>query len=246
MEVSRQLSLALEHMAERNQGRSSVASRQALGGINEIAFMIANLLEQLQNAQSGGSGGGMSLQQMMEQLQQSGEQQQQLNQQIQDMINDIQGERLNQDQMQRLNELAKTQNRIRKQLQELQQSGTAGDRIGSELQRMIDEMEKTINDLRGGNVDPTLVQRQQNILSRMLESEKALQKRDEEETREGRTAGETEYATPPELTLEELEREIRKRLNDPNFTKYSEDYQRLIEKYFELLRSLQIQQEELP
>lgn len=247
MEVSKQLSLALEQMAERNQGRSSVASRQALGGINEIAFMIANLLEQLQNAQSGGgSNGGMSLQQMMEQLQQSGEQQQQLNQQIQEMINDIQGERLSQDQMQRLNELAKTQNRIRKQLQELQQSGTAGDRIGSELQRMIDEMEETINDLRGGNTDPTLVQRQQNILSRMLESEKALQKRDEEETREGRTAGETEYANPPELTLEELEKQIRKRLNDPNFTKYSEDYQRLIEKYFELLRNLQNQEKELP
>src|SRR5690606_27634809 len=136
-------------------------------------------------------------------------------------------------------EIAKAQNRIRKQIQELQRNGKAGDEIGSELERMMEQMEETINDLRGGNTDPTLVERQQNILSRMLQAEEALQKRDEEEKREGHTADEFERVTPPELTLEELEKQIKKRLNDPNFTKYSEDYQRLIEKYFELLQEIQ-------
>ena len=239
LEVEKQLERALEQMAERNQNRSAIATRQALGGINEISFMLANLLEQLQNSQNGGGGGGMSVEQMMQQMQQSGEQQQKLNEMLQQMINDIQGERLSQDQMERLNDIAKTQNQIRKQLQELQQNGKAGDKIGSEIERMIEQMEETINDLRGGNVDPTMVERQQNILSRMLEAEKALEERDEEEKREGKTAEEFERSTPPELTLEELEKQIRKRLNDPDFTKYSNDYQRLIEKYFQLLQDLQ-------
>lgn len=241
LEVEKQLQKSLEQMSERNRGSASVASRQALGGINDISFMIANLLDQLQNSQNSGSGsGGMSMQQMMEQLQQSGQQQQQLNQQLQEMINDMQGERLSQDQMDRLNQIAKQQNQIRKQLQELQRNGEmSGDKIGSELERMIEEMEDTINDLRGGATDPILIERQQNILSRMLDAEKALQERDEEDKREGQAAENHEQSRPPEMTLEELEKEIRNRLNDPNFTKYSSDYQRLIEYYFELLKEFE-------
>lgn len=239
-EVERQLARAIEQMAERDRRNSSVASRQAFGGINELAYMIANLLDQLQNQQNGGGGSGtMSLQQMMEQMQQMQGDQQKINEQIQQMINDLQGERLSQNQMERLEQLARQQNAIRKQLQELQQSGAAnGDRIGSELQQMIEEMKDTINDLRGGALDPLLQERQVNIMTRMLEAEKALQERGEEEKREGVTANELNRVTPPELTLEELEKQIRSRLNDPNFTKYAPDYQRLIERYFELLKQI--------
>lgn len=242
LEVERLIDAALTQMAERNQSRASVATRQALGGINKLSFLVANLLEQLQNqSNSGGGSGGMSSQQMMEQLQQMGENQQQLNQQIQDMINDIQGERLRDDQMERLDQMSRQQNQIRKQLQELQQNGgmDGGDELGSELERMIEQMEETINDLRGGAVDPTLIERQQNILSRMLQAEDALQEREEEERREGQAANEFDQVTPPEITLEELEMQIRNRLNDPDFTKYAPDYQRLIEKYFELLKEIQ-------
>lgn len=241
LEVRERLQRSLEQMSERNREQSSVASRQALGGINDISFMVANLLEDLQNSEGGGSGGsGMSMQQMIEQLQQSGKNQQQLNQMLQDMINDMQGERLSQDQMERLDQIARQQNEIRKQLQELQQSGELdGDRLGSEIQRMIEDMEDTINDLRGGAADPTLVERQQNILSRMLEAEQAMQEQGEEDEREGSNPEDLQRATPPQLTLEELEKEIQNRLNDPNFTKYSPDYQRLIENYFELLKQLQ-------
>lgn len=199
LEVERLIEAALTQMAERNQGRASVTTRQALGGINNLSTLVADLLEQIQNQQNQGSGsGGMSSQQMMEQLQQMGENQKQLNQQIQDMINDIQGERLREDQMERLDQLSRQQNEIRKQLQELQQGGgmEGGDELGSELERMIEQMEETINDLRGGAVDPTLIERQQNILSRMLQAEDALQEREEEERREGEAANEFERVTP--------------------------------------------------
>lgn len=247
IDLKNQLERSLTQMAERNQRNSSVASRQAFGGINEIAFMIANLLEQLQNNQGGGKGGSgspQSIQQMIEQLGEMKGNQQQLNEQLQQMINDMQGERLSNDQMERLNQLAKQQNRIRKQLQELRESGgLEGDRAGSEIQRMIEEMEDTINDLRGGAIDPTLIERQQNILTRMLEAEKSMQERDEEEKkREGSQPDNFQRSTPPDITLEELEKQIRSRLNDPNFTKYSPDYQKLIERYFELLKQLQERQ----
>jgi hypothetical protein len=236
LEVEQVMTRALTQLAERNSPKASVATREVLGGVNDLAFLLANLLEQMQNSQNGGGGAGS----MQQQMQQMMEQQQGIGEQLQDIINDIQGERLTRDQSERLKQLSRQQNEIRKQLQQMQQDGSfeQGDKIGSELQRMIEEMEETINDMRGGAVDQILIERQQNILSRMLEAEKALDERDEEEKREGNTADPLTSPTPPDMTLEELEKEIRSRLNDPNFTKFSPDYRRLIEKYFELLRKL--------
>jgi len=240
LQVEQNITRALEQMSERDQSRASVATRQALGSINDLAFMIAELLEQIQDSQNKNGQGNASMQQMMEQLQDAAGQQQQLNQQLQELINDVQGNRLTRDQQQRLEQLSKQQNRIRKQIEDLRKSGALeeGDRLGSELQRLIEEVEESINDMRGGAIDPLLKERQQNILSRMLNAEKALQERDEEEKREGQTSDPVVPPVPPDVTLEELEKEIRSRLQDPDFTKYSPEYQQLIEKYFELLKQL--------
>jgi DNA repair exonuclease SbcCD ATPase subunit len=237
-EVERQLSRAVEMLAERNKSNSTYAQRQSLGGINELSSMVASLLEQLHDQQQGGGGGAMSMQQLMEQLGDMSGQQQKLNEQIQNMINDIQGNRLNQDQMERLNQLSKQQNQIRKQIRELQRQGEldSGDRVLSELERMSEQMEDAINDLRGGQLDHNMMQRQQNILSRMLSAEKAVQERGKEDRREATTAEERPDSVPPDITLEQLQQKIRKMLNDPDRTQFTEDYQRLIEQYFELLK----------
>ncbi|MGM0547086.1 MAG: DUF4175 family protein [Bacteroidota bacterium] len=238
MQVEDQLSRAVEMLAERDRSNATYAQRQSLGGINELSSMIASLIDQLNNQEGDGSGGNMSMQQFMEQLQQMSGEQQQLNQQIQDMINDIQGDRLSRDEMERLNQMSRQQNEIRKQMQELQRRGglESGDRVLSELERMSEEMEDAINDLRGGQLDQQLQQRQENILSRMLNAEKAVQERGEEERREATTAEDREQAESPDMTIEELQKKIRKMINDPDYTKFSDDYQRLIEQYFELLK----------
>lgn len=233
-QVQKNLDNSLQFLAERDNGNASAETRFVLSGINELGSMIANLLDQMENQNNGGSGGSGS---MMQQLQEMGGEQQRLNQMIQDMINDIQGERLSQDQMERLNQMARQQNAIRRQLEEMRRNGgmPEGDRIMSELERIAQEMEDAINDLRGGRTDRQFINRQQNILSRMLEAEKALQERDEDEKRKGNTGDQNLRALPPELTLEELRKRIRSRLSDPNMSRFSDDYQKLIEKYFEVL-----------
>lgn len=246
-DVERKLNSTMDEMVERSQRGSTVSSREALGGINDLTSMVASLLDQLMNQQGGGGAGqGMTMQQMVQQMQQMSGDQQQLNQQLQKMINDVQGDRLNREQSERLNQMAKQQNEIRKQLEELQRSGALqqGDRMLSELQRMMEDMEDSINDMRGGVTDPLMVERQQNILSRMLSAEDAMEQRGEEDQREGTSASEFERILPPDITLEELQQEIRARMQDPNFTRFSEKYQRLIEQYFERLRRLE--QESLP
>ena len=241
-EVERSLGNSLEEMVERNQRGATITSRESLAGINDLSSMVASLVDQLMNQMnSSGFGSGMSMQQMVEQLQNMSGNQQQLNQQLQEMVNDMQGDRLTREQSERLDQLARQQNRIRRQLQELQRSGALqqGDRILSELQRMMDDMEDSINDMRGGVTDPLMMNRQQNILSRMLSAEQAMQQRGEQEEREGIDATEFEQILPPDITLEELQQEIRARMQDPNFTRFSEKYQRLIELYFQRLRRME-------
>lgn len=242
-EVERSLKNSVTEMAERNQRGATIASRESLGGINDLSSMIASLIDQLMNQnQNGGAGGGgsMSMQQMLEQMQQMSGDQQQLNQQLQQMVNDMQGDRLSREQSERLDQIARQQNNIRKQLQELQRSGALkdGDRMMSELQRMMDEMEDSINDMRGGVTDNLMIERQQNILSRMLSAEDAMEQRGEDEEREGSEADQRTYDLPPDMTLEELQQEIRSRLQDPDYTRFSEEYQRLIELYFERIRRM--------
>ena len=240
-EVENHLSRAVELLAERDGSNATHAQRQSLGGINKLTTMITSLLDQLNNQQGGGSGGAMSMQQLMEQMKKMSGEQQRLNKQIQEMINDMQGNRLSQDQMDRLNQLSKQQNKIRKQLRELQRRGQleSGDRVLSELERMSEQMEDAINDLRGGQLDQQLMQRQQNILSRMLNAEKAVQKRGKEERREATTAESRKQRASPDITLEELQKQVRKMINDPDYTTFADDYQRLIEHYFELLEQLE-------
>jgi predicted transcriptional regulator len=240
-EVEQSLNRSLNQLTERSQRRSSIVTRESLSGINDLSSMIATLIDQLMDQQGNGGGGGMSMQQMVEQMQQMSGDQQQLNQQLQEMVNDLQGNRLTQEQSERLDQLARQQNEIRSQLQELMKRGALnqGDRALSELQRMMEEMEESIMDMRGGITDPIMVERQQNILSRMLNAEDALQKRGEDEEREGTRAPDFDRTFPPEMTLQELQQEIRSRLQDPNYTRFSDQYQQLIERYFEQLRKLE-------
>lgn len=241
--VEKNLKQSTNQMAERDRRRSSIAARESMGGINNLSSMIASLIDQLMNQQQsgGGAGGSMNMQQMIEQMQQMSGDQQKLNEQMQQIINDVQGDRLTREQSERLDQLARQQIEIRKELQKLQQSGALkqGDRALSEMQRMIEEMEDSINDLRGGMTDPLMQERQENILSRMLNAEKSLQERGEDDEREGDIPEGFDQAIPPDITLEELKQEIRTRLQDPNYTRFRQDYQRMIERYFELLRRME-------
>lgn len=233
--VQRNAASALRVLSERDRARALAEERFMLAGMNEIGSMLADLLEQLQDPSGGGEGGGGGgMGQTMEQM---GKNQQQLNQQMQDMLNDMAGQRLMQDGNERLDQMARQQNAIRRQLEELQRSGglEPGDPLLEELERLNEEMEDAINDLRGGAVDRVMVQRQQNILSRMLQVEKAFQEREEDDERKGREADPIRGVPPGELTPQQLRDRIRDILNDPNFTRYTDEYQRLILRYFELM-----------
>lgn len=233
-EALREMSAATTALADRSARAGAAHQQGAMMHLNELALVLADLLDQMMSG--GGGGGSMSMQQMIDQLQNSASQQQQLNQQIQEFLNDIQGSQLVQDAEQRLQQMAQQQAAIRQQLREIARNSDARGKLLGDLNRIADQMEETIQELRTAQADRRTIERQQQILTRLLEAQKSLQERGREERREGRTADDLFRESPDALTPSEAAEKLRRDLIRALEAGYAPEYQELIKRYFELLQ----------
>jgi hypothetical protein len=233
----REMQQATEALADRSAREASTRQRASMMHLNELALMLSDLLDQLMNQQSGDGEGGMSVEDMADELRQLSEQQRSLNQQIQQFLNETQGERMNVDQQERLRQMSAQQDEIRRQLRNLSREPLARDELLRDFNRIAEEMSETIRELERRGASRETIERQQQILTRLLEAERSLQQRGEEERRRGRTGDQIHRESPPEL--DERQREIetlRRDLIRALESDYSQDYQQLIRRYFELLQ----------
>src|SRR5690606_34674522 len=235
----REMGHATGRLADLQSGPASGHQKTAMTHLNELALLLSELLNQLSNP--GGQGSpGMPSEQMMQQLQQMGQQQQQLNGQIQQMLNDMAGERLTQGQQARARQAAAQQEAIRRQLQELMERGgqNLDAQTRSALQRATEGMRAVERELRGGHLSQETLQRQQNILQRLLEAERSVNQRGREERREGETGRDRpdpdrpDRLDTPDGPADRLRRDLIRALESG----YAPDYQDLIKRYFEQLQ----------
>ena len=133
--------------------------------------------------------------------------------------------------------MAAQQEMLRKELQRYNQEnnkdgkGTMGD-----LDKLAKEMEKTETDLVNKILNNETFKRQQEILTRLLEAEKAEQQRDQEEKRES-TEGKNEFTRNPEefaayKRLKEKEMELLKTV-PPSLSPY---YKSKVDDYFKNIK----------
>jgi len=230
----REMRQATDALSERNARTASGHQKGSMMHLNELALLLSELLNQMMQ---GGGGGGMSMQQMIQQMQQMSQDQQQLNQQMQQMLNDMQGNRLSVDQQERLQQMARQQQAIKRQLEQLNREGGAQNQLMGDLERIAEQMEETIQELQQNQTDRRTIERQQQILTRMLNAQKSLQQQGREEQREGREADDAfDRESPGELTREEQIDRLRRDLIRALETGYAPDYEDLIKRYFELLQ----------
>jgi hypothetical protein len=237
----REMEQAVSELGERRPGPAASHQRAAMTQLNELALRLSRLLDQAMSSSSSSQGSGQSMQQMMQQMQQMSGQQQQLNQQIQQHLNQTAGQRKDGQGGERLRQIAEQQARIRRQLRELgrglesQGDGPAGDML-RQLEDAAQQMAETIDQLSRGRADRDLMERQQRILTRMLQAQNASQQRGEEERREGRPAD--EQPRPPGTPLSPPERaeQLRRDLIRALESGYAPEYEVLIRRYFERLR----------
>ena len=133
-------------------------------------------------------------------------------------------------------EMAKKQAELRKKLRDKQRKLSEQGRGSEELQGIIDEMNKVEEDLVNKRLTNRMMERQQDILTRLLEAEKAERQQDEDQKRKSETAQEIERTLPPALEEYLRQRAAQKdvyREVSPELKPY---YRQLVERYFEELR----------
>lgn len=235
----RAMEQATSSLDERRSDEATGYQKTSMMHLNELALLLSQLLDQMQQSSAGAA--GMSAQQMRQQLQQTAGQQQKLNQQIQQFLNKAQGERLSLNLQQRRRQLAEQQRRIQQQLDEMNVDPDVQNQILGDLEKIAEQMGTSAEDLERGRRREDLLDRQRQILTRLLNAQQSLRTQGKKEQRQGRTA-ESEFERerpgdrPPKDDSDALRRDLIRALE----MGYNPDYEQLIKRYFELLR----QQEE--
>ena len=236
----RQMNQSVQTMQSRNGMTTKSLQGQAMKSLNEAAAMMKGSMESMMQ---GGQGGGMMS--LMQQLQQMSGQQMNLNNMTQ-MLRQMQQGQLSPQQQAQLQRLAQQQDVIRKSLDQLnkeaKQSGQSK-KIPANLEDIMHQMQEVITDMNTEKLNDDLIQKQERILSKLLDAQKSINERDFEKQRESNT-GKNIVGKPPaelNLTTEEGKDKLRDELNKAVREGYSKDYEDLIRKYYEALQKEKIE-----
>ena len=108
--------------------------------------------------------------------------------------------------------MAAQQEMIRRMMQEygqeMKQQNAGNSKLAKEIDQMMKQMEQTETDLVNRTITQQTIQRQQQIMTRLLQHEKAEMEREKEERRESREAGDL-YSQPSPAELEKYNRQLK-------------------------------------
>ena len=228
------LSRAARALEDRQPSLAVPIQKAALADLNQAVFELLEAMGQM-NQQMGASG----LENMMEQLQQLAESQEQLNQMAQNLNQQMreQGRTPGLEQMMR--QLAAQQQMIREATERIAERAEQMAQMLGSLEDVAEEMTEVEKSLRQGELDEEVLDRQAQILTRMLDSLKSLQKRDVGKQRKAEVAErpETPAQEVPPLHPELLE--IVRKLETTPYAKEFEDipfqYREQLRQYFKAL-----------
>ena len=227
---------ATSALVEQRSTQAVTSQKMSMTRLNELAILLSDLLEQLMNMASSASSSGMSMEQMTEQLQQMAQQQAQLNEQIQQMLNEAQGQRLVADYQERLRQLGMQQQMMQRQLREMNRNRELARQLLGDLEKIAESMEESIQELARGSISQRTQQRQQEILTRLLDASRSMQERGRERRREGERGQDVRRPSPTGVDPAEEAARLRRALLDALERGYAPDYEELIKRYFLLLQ----------
>jgi hypothetical protein len=241
-DAKRDMQQSLENLEKRNGQMSAMTQGNAMGSLNEAANLMKGSMESMM--QGGGQGGGMMS--LMQQLQQMSGQQMGLNNLTQQLQQMMQGQgKLTPQQQGELQRLGQQQEIIRKSLDQLnQEAKMSGEskRLPSNLDNVVKQMQEIVTDMNSEKLDQDLVQKQERILSRLLDAQRSINERDYEKQRESKSGNTIARESPADLNLssEKGKNKIKDELNKAVQEGYKKDYEELIRKYYESLQGRNI------
>lgn len=222
------------HLAE--QERDSAAEEQlaAMESLNETVLALQRAMRNMAN--SGSSSGMMDL---IERLQGMARQQTGINDQMNQMMDESEGEMDLRTQAQ-VSRLAARQETLRKSLEQLRQEQQVNQgQVLGRLQEIEKEMDDTVRELQQYRIDPGLLERQQRILSRLLDASRSIRGRQREERRRAAPGEDLASRPSPGGLSDDLTR-FERTLRDDVMGRieegaYPQEYEALIRAYFRAL-----------
>ena len=200
-----------------------------------LNLMVYDLMQALQNSSSGGGGGG-GMQSLMQMLEQMGQEQMAMNMLTQQLMMQMQaqGGRMDAGMQQQFQKLASDQERLAENLKRALQNNPEAQKQGNTMKQLIEEAEAVARQIRQNQFTPDLLKRQENIISRLLDAQRSITKRDTSERRQAESStGLPEGAVKQNIDYETLRRAM---ILEDNFKSYPKEYQQLIMEYLRVLQ----------
>ena len=225
-----QMEEAKKKLTKRN-GRGAANSQQsAMTSLNEAVLAVYQAMNKMQ-----ASGSASGYEQFLQRMQEISGRQQGINDQSMQLAF---GQLFAAAQRSLMQRLLKQQRQVQKSLQQLmsetRQSGEQG--LG-DLGGIAEDIDEVIKDFQNKRYQQRTKQRQQRILSRMLDSQKSLTQRGFKEERKAEPANAIVYEGPSGLPVDYGQRRslAMEALNQSLKAGYSRDYQTMIRRYFNAL-----------
>ncbi len=204
-ELKNELKESSEFIKQRNTSRALVKQQYAMTSMNNLALLLDDILDNLQEQmiakksgdqmcnKPGNKKGGKQ----GKPKQGMGDLQKQLN----DMIKQLQeGQKAGKSMSSELAKAAARQEMLRRGLSELKKgsmNGTENQKLSEEIKNMEKAMEETEKELLNNKLSEKTVQRNQQILTRLLEAENATKERDLDQKRKATEAKSQTNTLPP-------------------------------------------------
>lgn len=230
----------IEFLGDRRTGEANRSQQFAMTSLNNLALMLNEALEQLQNAMKNAKSGKGKQKQSMQQLQQM---QEQLNKNMQQAKEKMEREgnmgTVPKGQMsQEFAKMAQQQQMLREALEKINKEDNKNGKgpLGN-LNQAIQEMKQSELDLVNKRITQETINRQKNLMVKLLDAEKAQREQEQDEKRESNAA--KQFPPSYQQMLDKFnksmqsETELIKKL-PPNLNYY---YKNKVAEYFRLLNA---------
>lgn len=241
-DIKQNMSQSLDKLEDRKKFEGQDWQQRTMKNVNDLALMLSESMNQMQQQMSDSPGKGGKPKpgknkggQGGEPKDKMGEGQKSVNESLKKLKERMQGMgkgEMSKEFAKMAAQQAAMREALKKKQKELQERGK-GDKG---LQEIIDQMEKTETELVNKRLNNETIKRNNDILTRLLESEKAERERKEDEQRKANTAKEQQNQMPPALQeyIKKRQAEVEQYQKvSPTLKPY---YKQLVEDYFKSLK----------
>ena len=246
-EINDEMDGSMERLEERQKSQASDHQRRTMTSVNDLALMLSEAMNRMQQQMAammkgnqmcnnpGGGKQGKSGAAGNVPMDKITEGQKNLNSEMEKMAKARQQGKS--PGSKEFAQAAARQAALRKALENLQKENSQQGKASGLLQELIDQMDKTEVDLVNKRLTNEMLKRQQEIMTRLLEAERADKQREWDNKRKSESAVQQDRTLPPSLESYLRERKAALDVFKPVSPQLNPYYKFLVEAYYRQLKS---------